>query len=397
MANHRPAAEALARLTRLEQYLREDPNNLPLLEDAFNVAFAAGEWERARFHLRHAAALGVTGHTVDFREAHLDLAAHRWQQARARLESMRAAPGLPVEARDAVAHDLAYAAFRQGDLDGSHAVLAPLMEPVEARPTPAQQILWLRLLHHAGRLEDAVEWVRSRISSDWLVADASGVASLAALDLGQLDVAQAWATAALRENSQLLEALVALGTVALARRNPTQARAALRGALEVHPRDGRAWSALGFVDLLEQQLDAAIYDFHQAVQSMPDHIGTWNGMGWTNIVRRDMEAAAQAFERAIALDRNFGESHGGLAVAYAFLGRREEAEQAIERANGLDRTNLASQYASAVLGGDARDVQTIQRLAVRLLSRRAGPAGGTMADWLPPVVEATREAGDTGQ
>ena len=80
MVNDTSAAD---RLTRLEQYLREDPNNLTLLDEAFNAAFAAGEWQRARFHLRHAQALGVTGAIVDFRESRIDMAMRRWADARA--------------------------------------------------------------------------------------------------------------------------------------------------------------------------------------------------------------------------------------------------------------------------------------------------------------------------
>lgn len=377
-------SNAVNRLARLEQYLGEDPNNLPLLEDAFQAACAAGEWERARFHLRHAAALGVTGPALEYRESRIDLAMHRWEDARVRLEALQVAGGMSPEAEDAIAHDLAYVAFRQGDLARARALLEP--RTAAGTPSAALQVLWLRVLHHAGDLEASVAWARARMAAQTLAPEAAGVASLAALDLGQFDVARPWAGVALREDSQRLEPLVTLGTVALAERDPAQAETLLRQALAIHAEDGRAWSALGFVHLLTQRIDDALLDFHRAVQFMPAHVGTWNGLGWTNIVRRDMESAAQAFERAVALDRNFGESHGGLAVAYAFLGKREAAEQAIARANGLDKGNMASQYAQAVLDGDVRDAEAIQRLAMRLLSRRAGPAGGTMADWLQPAV-----------
>lgn len=395
--NAADAAAAADRLTRLEQYLREDPNNLALLEDAFQTACAAGEWERARFHLRHAAALGVTGPAYEYRESRIDLAMHRWADAQLRLEAIRGTGDLPGEAEEAIVHDLAYIAFRQGDFARARGLLAPRAEA--GTVSAPLQVLWVRVLHHAGDLDGAVAWARARMAAQTLAPEAAGVASLAAVDLSQFDAARPWATAALREDGHRLEPLVALGTVALAERDPAQAETLLRHALEVHAEDGRAWSALGFVHLLTQRIDDALHDFHRAVQFMPGHVGTWNGLGWTNIVRRDMEAAAQAFERAVALDRNFAESHGGLAVACAFQGKREEAEQAIARANGLDRGNLASHYAQAVLNGDVRDAEAIQRLALRLLSRREGPAGGTMADWLQPAVAgaiAASEAGNHG-
>lgn len=387
---------AVERLTRLEQYLREDPNNLTLLEDAFQTACAAGEWSRARFHLRHASALGVSGPAVMFRECQLDLATHQWADAQQRLQTLRGMEGLSPEALDAVDHDLAYTAFRRGDLSRARDLLATRMTGGSASSPVAFQVLWLRVLHHAGDLDSAVAWARERAAEQALAPEAAGVASLAALDQGDLAVAKPWAMAALEANRSQMEALVTLGTLALAERDPSRAEALLRNALSVHGEDGRAWSALGFVHLLTQRLDDALFDFHRAVQFMPDHVGTWNGLGWTNIVRRDMVAAQQAFERAIALDRNFGESHGGLAVAHAFQGKREEAEQEIARADGLDNANLASHYARAVLNGDVRDVETLQRLAARLLARRQGPTGEPMADWIQAATTSVI-AGSAGE
>jgi len=376
MANDMTTAD---RLTRLEQYLREDPNNLTLLDEAFDAAFAAGEWQRARFHLRHAQALGVTGAIVEFRESRIDMAMRRWADARARLETLKMAPDLSGEARDAIEHDIAYTVFREGDFAAARDRLAARMLAERATPSSALQVLWLRTLHQVGELKQAIEWARARTANGTLASDAMGVASLAALDLGEMDATQAWAAAALQKNGQQLEALVAAGSVALARRDAAQAKELLRRALSVHAEDGRAWSALGFVELLELQLEAALFAFHQAVRFMPAHVGTWNGLGWTHVVRRDMDAAVQAFEQAVALDRNFGESHGGLAVAYAFLGRRDMAESEIARARGLDGNGLATQYASAILAGEVSDVESIQRLATKLLTRRFGSADGTTA------------------
>lgn len=376
MANDTTAVD---RLTRLEQYLREDPNNLTLLEEAFDAAFSAGEWQRARFHLRHAQALGVSGPIVEFRESRIDMAMRHWADARARLEAMQMAPDLSAEAKEAIEHDIAYTVFREGDFAAARDRLAPRMLSELAAASPALQVLWLRTLHQAGEIKQAIEWARARAVNGALAPDAMGVASLAALDLGDMTTTQAWAAAALQENGQQLEALVAAGSVALARRDAAQARELLRRALSVHAEDGRAWSALGFAELLDLQLEAALFAFHQAVRFLPAHLGTWNGLGWTHVVRRDMDAAVQAFGQAVALDRNFGESHGGLAVAYAFLGQRELAEGEIARARGLDGNGLATQYASAILAGEVSDVESIQRLATQLLARRFGSVGGTTA------------------
>ena len=375
MVNDTSAAD---RLTRLEQYLREDPNNLTLLDEAFNAAFAAGEWQRARFHLRHAQALGVTGAIVDFRESRIDMAMRRWADARARLESLTMATDLSGDARDAIEHDIAYTMFREGDFAGARDRLAAPMLAEPMTSSPAMQVLWLRTLHQVGEIKQVIEWARARSADGTLASDAMGVASLAALDFGEIDLAQTWSAAALQKNGQQLEALVAGGSVALGRRDGAEAKELLRRALTVHAEDGRAWSAFGFAELLELQLEAALFAFHQAIKFMPGHVGTWNGLGWTHVVRRDMDAAVQAFEQAVTLDRNFGESHGGLAVAYAFLGQREQAEREIARARGLDANGLATRYAGAILAGEIGDVASVQRLAAQLLSRRFGSTGGPM-------------------
>lgn len=373
---------AAGRLARMEQYLQQDPNNLHLLDEAFNAAFEAGEWERARFHLAHAQELGADARLCAFRATRIDMATRRWAEARSGLLALAGATDLAAEAHAAITHDLAYVAFRQGDFADAKAVLAPLLATGDKVAPPAAQLLWVRVLHHSADLAGAVEWAREQQARGALLSEVAGVASLAALDLGYLELAGSWANAALQHGPQL-EALVTHATIALARRNAAVARGALAQALELHPEDGRAWSALGFADLLEHKLQEASHDFHQALRFMPAHVGTWNGLGWTGIVRREFTAAAQAFERAIELDRNFAESHGGAAVAYAFLGQRDSAEKAIARASGLDGASLAAKYAQAVLSGEARDAEGIQRLAARLLGAKPGPTGGTLADWLP--------------
>jgi tetratricopeptide (TPR) repeat protein len=367
-----------ARLDRLEAYLQHDPQNLVLLGDAFDTALRAGLFDRAVFHLRHAQALGADPRAWTLREAHWLMAQRRLEPARELLAGLLAqaasSPGLAV----AIAHDLAVVALKQGDPEGG---LNALRKAVETeRPelplAPVTQALWLRLLHGSGRLDEAMGWAAAREQRGGLGAEAAGVASLAALDAGDFTACRAWAERALGEGGTCVEALVARGSLALADRQSELARRLLSQALVQLPGDGRTLSALAFCELLDQHPDIARGWFDRAVVAMPRHIGTWHGLAWTALMLGDLPAARRAFETALGLDRNLGESHGGLAVVQALGQESAAARSSIERALRLDPASLAARYAQAVIDGEAKDPQVLQRLAQRVLGARLATAAG---------------------
>ncbi|MDQ6683977.1 MAG: hypothetical protein M3Z16_02510, partial [Pseudomonadota bacterium] len=363
------SVEATRRLDRLEGYLRSDPANESLLADAFVAALAASAWDRAEFHLRHAQALHLQPLVWSLHEAHWLLAQRRWSQARVALLGL-GAQLLPGSAEEAtVAHDLAYIDWQSGDVLAAIARLAPLLEGGDkpmAQP-PALQALWVRLLHRAGELERALQWLARSEADGQLDPLAAGVGSLAALDDADFKASLRWAEAALQAGAVTSEALVARASLAIAEQDVERARALLERALVGNPDDGRIWSAIGFAELLGQRLDAARAAFARAVATMPEHVGTWHGLGWTAIAQQQLEAARAAFARAVELDRNFAESHGGLAVVEALAGETSQARASIGRALGLDRASLSARYAEALLAGDARNVEAVLRLGERLL------------------------------
>ena len=385
----------LQRLDRLETYLRQDPENPHLLGDTFEAALQAGELARAEFHLRHAQALHLAPLAWQVREVHWLLAQSRWDEADQRLRVLLSDEETPPAARLVLTQDLAYVALRRGDFAAGLALLAPSIDMVAASEhlEPKLQVLWLRLMHRLHRHSDAMAWATARWQARQLDPEATGVASLIALDGDDGATSLLWSEHALRHDDQQMEALVARATLALAQSNAALSRSLLTRALQHNASDGRTLSALGFTELLELRLDAARERFQQAVNGMPGHIGTWHGLGWTLLLQGDLQAAQQAFDNALALDRNFGESHGGLAVVQAMLNQRAEAEQSIERALRLDRAGVSAHYAQAVLRGEARDRQAIQRLARRLLGGRAALTGGDMLDVLQRAVPAMKDQG----
>ncbi len=386
MATPNPSPDRLARLDRLEGYLREDASNPLLLAEAFDAALAAGALDRAGFHLQHGLALVAQGlHDIDpvawrGREAHWLMASGRWADAREALLAMApdtddiADPERQAATQLALTHDLAYADLQLGDHASGLARLAPWFEgEPETEPgaplPPAVASTWLRLLHHAGEQPRALAWLAAREAAGRLDASVAGVGSLIALDHADLALARRWAEAALAAGAPP-EALVTRATLALGERNPRLARRLLEAALAHNPGDGRTWSALGYTELLEQNLAGARQAFDRALAAMPGHVGTWHGLGWACFAAGDLPGARAAFEQALALDRNFAESHGALAAAAAQAGDAATARGHIERALRLDRLCLSARYAESLLAGELRDPAAVQRLAERLLTAR---------------------------
>lgn len=369
-----------SRLDRLENYLRDDPANPLLLEDAFSEALRIGEFDRAEFHLRHAQSLAIEPSSWGLREAHWLIAQRRFPQARARLHALGAQYPELGALQLAVVHDLAQLAHLEGDSVGGLAILQPLLDQAVAL-APVTQALALRLMHRVGRHADGLACAAGWEGAHSLGAEAMGVAALMALDASEFDLSQRWADHALQlSGGSNLEALVARASTALAQRDSKGARELLGRALAVRPMEGRTWSALGFCELLEQEPRAALLAFDRAVSTMPEHIGTWHGMGWAAIALGDLDRAAQAFDTALGLDRNFAESHGAVAVVHALRGDRKPAGEAIELAMRLDRANLSAHYAQAVLDGKSQDAAALNVLARRLLQHRPAPFGRNLAE-----------------
>lgn len=391
------SSAALQRLDQLESYLQQDPDNLSLLADTFDCALEAGELTRATPHLQHARRIDPTAPAWRMREAHWLIAQQRWGEADDALMALHAEAELPPEGAAALAHDLAYVALERGEPTLGLERLGPFVAHVAAdQPLDETlQLMWLRLLHRAGQLVDAMVWAEARWQAKGLASGAAGAASLIALDASDGQRSLAWADYALKREPRQMEALIARATLALADTDAALARRLLAMALQQNPTDGRSLSALGFTDLLETKLDAARTSFESAVRHMPAHIGTWHGLGWARLLQGDLAAAHEAFDVALQLDRNFGESHGGMAVVQAMQGRREDAESSIERAQRLDPAGASAQFAKAVLRGEAGDAGAINRLATRLLSQRRGlrkePAPeatshtANIKDGLPPL------------
>lgn len=371
------SSDLQARLQRLEGYLQVDPDNRALRLDAFETARQLADWTRAEAHAQEA----LRRHPDPLwrlRAGEVALAQLRWEEAAARLDAVRLDPLADLATRQAAEHQLAEVMLHTGRPDVGIELLSEFMASSVGRDValaPASQVLWLRLLHRVGRLQDGLDIALRWETNGQLSPQAAGVGSLMALDLDRLDLAEQWSKAALRSGHRQFEALITRASVALGHADASLARTLLSQAVQAHPRDGRSWSMLAFTELLEEKFDQAKTCFETAVRYMPEHVGTWHGLGWTLIMLRDFDRARNVFERAIEMDRNFAEGHGGLAVALALAGDRESAGASAETARRLDRNSMAVRYAEAVLAGDHQNLEHLRKLAARSLAGR-----GPMAD-----------------
>ncbi len=379
---------ASQKLERLERFLGEDPTNSMLLIEVFQCALQCSDWEKARAHLMDAQTRYPGDAAWVLREADFWLAKEQYDEARTVLDALAliAEPGSPLG--NAVAHNLAYVDFCQGDYAACIAklqplVLAPSQQPGETANELLQQ-LWLKALHQHTDLAFACEWASDAELKGQLKPAAAGIASLIAIDHGDFEAAKRWVQLAQKgQQGGSMETLVTQASLALAGRNAEAARKFASQALSVNPEDGRAWSASAFADLLGSDLETARRGFEQALLFMPQHIGTWHGQGWTQVLLHDLVAARASFESALSLDRNFAESHGGLAVVLALGKETRAAQDHIELAQRLDRSCLSSAYAQAIVAGQVYDSRAMRKLAERLLRDRKAPLAGQMSDWLP--------------
>lgn len=380
-------------LHRLETFLAQDPDNQSLQSAVFEAALRFAEWDKARAQIDTGLQKSPDALVWKMREGDLLLAQKRFAEAREALEAI-GLEGAPSKVSDVVLHNIAYSYLCEQNFAQAIAILEPRMTELEQAsdssiPDEEAQVglykLWLRSLHFSGDVERACAWAKAMDDTAKLSPRVAGIASLVALDASDAILAKKWARTALEaetKDSEKPEALVTWASLLLGNQDVSGAQQFAHRALEMNPREGRAWSVIGFAQLLAGALQDAQKTFATALESIPGHVGTWHGLGWAQLTAGAHEAALATFQHALALDRNFAESHGAMAVALIYGGDQATAKEHADRAQGLDKTSLSGHYARALLKGEVRDRQALQRLAKRLLGGREGPMGESMASWL---------------
>jgi Flp pilus assembly protein TadD len=334
------SAAGRERLARLEASLQQDPANAALLADACDTATACGALDLAQLHIEAAQRLRLDPATWMFRRSRLAIARGELDVAAMLLEQLRSCE----PPRAAIDHDLAHVRLLQGDGPACCALVQPWLEragTLAPEELQAVQVLWVRALHAQERLDEAWDWVRQQEGAGRLLPAARGVASLLAVDLDELEAADALADAALASDPTQADALVARASVWLAAGNIDGAQQLLQRVLERQPRDGRSWWLLGTATLMQRDFPLARSQLERAVEALPAHAGAWQALGWASLLCGEREAAVAAFERASALDT--------------------ETQEA----------DLPTELARALLEGEAPEPQLLQALREELLDADA--------------------------
>jgi Flp pilus assembly protein TadD len=369
------AQDLSAELERVERYLVIDPANPHLLAAAIDLGLALGRVDTAFRHAQAAMALRPDDLFLANRYGSVLIAQGRLDEATRVFETLAAQRADP-----SIAYNLALVHFRQARYSQARSALEPYIGQEGVRP--AAVTLFLRTLHHLGEIEHAAQLAQQHDALCYGDADFLAVASLLYLDNDQLEAAQRCSDAALVLGGRPLEALVAGGSVALAREDSDAAKTLFSDALSVSPTDGRSWSGLGMANLMTGELTVATEQLLHAVDKLPADIGSWHALGWCQIASGELAGAAHTFRRALAVGRNAAESHGGLAVVDAILGKKSEAEAGIARALRLDPESLSARYARMVLSGVASDPEKFRELALQIISARPGRVGAMLAQAL---------------
>jgi tetratricopeptide (TPR) repeat protein len=349
------AAAAGSRLERLGRFLALDPDNVTLLRDYAAQAWAARELEACVSALRRLHELGALD------EGHAGLLVRALADSGQVEEAVAsAAEALQVWPQSALLRfELARSLFLRNDLDQA----LEQLPGVEASDEIAAPVLALRVrvLHHLGRLEDAVA-TAALLETEGGRAEVDAALLPVLVDLDRLDEACARAQRLVQAQPQATpyEVCEPMAIAALDQGRPEQSRPWLERALSQRRDDGRIWLLSALTHLQARDEPAAAQAIEQAVELMPGHAGSHLAQGWVALLRNDTVLARSAFERGVQASPSFSEGHGSLAVLEALQGRAAEADAHIRTALLLDKQCASARLAQALRqGGTAADVRTL--------------------------------------
>lgn len=364
-----PATAATARVERLLSFLDADPDNLNLLADAANAAFDANDFalcdELLDRHAAHAPLPAALAHQRGLAA----LSQHRFDAA------LRAfAPLLATHDDASIRYNAAYATAMLGRFDEA----LDLLDDATLASVPAAIQLKLRVLHHLGRLDDAIALGRRHIDRADASPELYGALATALFDAASLDEARRCAESA----ADTVDGLTVRGLLALDGASVDPARELFRRALALNPDSARATLGLGLVELSERRFAAARELLDHAANALNVHAGAWAAAAWGHLFDGAPDAARIRFERAATLDRGFADAHGGLAVVCVHEGHIDEAKRHAEIARRLDASCLSVALADSLLATRAGDERKADEIRQAALDRPLGPDGRTLVQAL---------------
>jgi tetratricopeptide (TPR) repeat protein len=370
---------AAGRLDRLMGHLRQDPGNPVLLLDAADAAVEARQGELARQLLARREQVGPLPAAGEHLKGLVALQLGDFAAAEAIFAGLIAeghqAPGLSF--------NLAWAKAMLGDHAGA---LARLDDGVMA-VAPKAPLLKIRMLHHLGRLEEALAEGADLMARHPHDGELAGALSLAALDGGRADLAAGYAAQA----PQQADACSTLGMLALGDQDAARALPLFDRALAQQATHPHAWLGHGLARMAQGDARGAAVELEKAAGLFGVHIGSWIAAGWAHYADRDLVAARRCFDRALAIDETFAESQGAIAVVDLAEGRIDQARRRAEVALRLDRQCFSAALAISLLAEHDDNPGLAQKIRDRAMQVPIGPGGITIAQALLGIARNARK------
>lgn len=355
---------------QLAALLATDPGNSSLIGDTAAAAYSARRFDAAAALLERYEALTPLPPELRNLAGLVAMARSEWTEAVAAFETLHESGADEPPVRFNLAWSLA--------MDGRGDEALPLLdEDVVAGIAQAAQ-LRVGLLHERGRMEEAEAAAREGLDRfpDHLGLNAA--VSTLAIDLEDIELARTTAARA----GEHPDALVTMGTLALAADDPAAAGRLFDRVLAHKPDSPRARIGRGLVALSGNDPAAAVADLDRGAELFDSHPGSWIAAGWAHFLAGDVPAARERFERALAIDDAFAEAQGSLAVASLVSGDRPEAERRAALAVRLDRASLTGALATALLAAEAGEGDKAERIVALALQTPVDGKGRTLAQAL---------------
>lgn len=359
-----PAVQNTSRLQRLGGFLQIDSDNSMLLRDYAVEALQVGEFRAAAIAIER---LGVKEQTTVEDELLRGRALRLDGQLVKALEALScAAERWPDESRIALEQAATY--FDQNSFEAALDVLP--REP--ALPSVGIEIraMRVRLMHHMGRLEDALN--EAFADGERVTSPVARAVLPVLMDSARWDEAQKLAQAVLQAGSAdspaPYEVCEPLAAAALDQDDVGTARRWCDEALQRRQDDGRIWLLRGLTQMRAGDLPEAMRNISRAAALMPSHAGSQLALGWAHLAQNDLSAAQTAFDEALSISPAFSETHGSLAVVAALRRETGRAQEFIRTAQRLDRHGASAQWAQALLQGQPAPEQ-VTHMAREIIMR----------------------------
>ncbi|PVM86893.1 hypothetical protein DDF62_17730 [Caulobacter radicis] len=367
MMSQTVSAPAASSFERLSGFLRIDPSNLRLIEDAAGAAVEEGRWAEVAGLVERYAGLAPLSPRLRNLAGLAAMGEGRHADAVALLEPLLAEA--PEDPR--LRFNLAWASAMTA---APEAVVALVDEAVIAA-APAAAALKVQALHRLGRLDEALAEGAAYVAAGVQDQALMSALAVAAVDAENTELARAYALKA----GDTHEGLSTLAALALDQGEVSEATDLFDRALAVDPTSGRAQLGKGLALLAQGDSAAGTALVEAAATRFGDHLGSWIAAGWGHFAQGDLVTARRLFDKALALDDSFAESHGALAVLDALDGRIDAATRRCQVALRLDRACLSAALAKSLMAAMQGDAGAAERIRAAALNTPLGPDGRTLA------------------